>query len=130
MSNFLSFIEAFKCGDKIKNGYLDQSCSRMVGTTCNYYCDKFYDPADKKGQAKCESSGWTPTELCKGMHYMKTWRYLRCFLFSKYGLKSIGRSIVILSCHIEGKSRECNADMCGIDIVSCLSLSKHNTNLK
>ncbi|XP_060607016.1 complement factor H-like [Ruditapes philippinarum] len=56
---------AFKCGDKIKNGYLDKSCSMMVGSTCNYYCDKFYDPADKKGQAKCESSGWTPTELCK-----------------------------------------------------------------
>ncbi|KAL4234296.1 Low-density lipoprotein receptor-related protein 1B [Mactra antiquata] len=51
--------ETYRCSADIKNGIIDPNCTRTLGETCNYRCDKYYEFAPTVRQTlTCGNDGW------------------------------------------------------------------------
>ncbi|XP_053402894.1 low-density lipoprotein receptor-related protein 2-like [Mercenaria mercenaria] len=58
---------AFKCSKSIENGKLDEDCTRTLGETCTYRCNKYYPQTFSDRRTTCQAGGWNPdsSALCK-----------------------------------------------------------------
>ncbi|XP_053402391.1 P-selectin-like isoform X2 [Mercenaria mercenaria] len=58
---------AYKCSDQIENGALEDGCTRTIGSSCQFSCNRYFKPSIATKLITCQATGWNPvtTELCK-----------------------------------------------------------------
>jgi len=74
--------EVSACSGEVANGRFHSECSRAVGTTCPFTCNRGYGPVTKDPVVCQHNLHWSrsPDELCKG-HTVNVLSYLfLCYL--------------------------------------------------
>ncbi|XP_053387383.1 low-density lipoprotein receptor-related protein 1-like isoform X2 [Mercenaria mercenaria] len=58
---------AYKCGGQIENGALEDGCTRTIGSSCQFSCNKYFKSSIATKLITCQSTGWNlgTTKLCK-----------------------------------------------------------------
>ncbi|XP_053402386.1 low-density lipoprotein receptor-related protein 2-like isoform X2 [Mercenaria mercenaria] len=58
---------AYKCGDQIENGALEDGCTRTIGSSCHFSCKKYFKSSIATQLITCQATGWNrgTTELCE-----------------------------------------------------------------
>ncbi|XP_053386904.1 low-density lipoprotein receptor-related protein 1-like isoform X3 [Mercenaria mercenaria] len=57
----------YKCDDQIENGALEDGCTRTIGSSCQYSCNKYFKSSIATQLITCQATGWNlgTSELCK-----------------------------------------------------------------